>query len=329
MSSLPQPESRSLPKTGRRDSLPAVSDFPKGLTPITPVLLENLMKDKRYWHPTKRDPAFQRQIERGFQALYPDLGRDATGRQRRGEPRNDLAFDGKGNVVPFQNASADSASPNSASGGGEVQVRAYTQSRDGETVQVAQHTRSAPGNGPGDGLGNAAGETKVVSAGLGRQSRNHPDMPDEYRRLIDIADIDMDANARAAMYMTPKALYDAVKTGGEWDYKSRRDLGQKLKDAGLSDDEIQAFGNFHFGYIASAVNAPLGYTLAGAGLYQVFSQKGGDKLEAIGTIPYGSGLSNAEAQRKTEQGYQWGDNPGDSKDIMAGYLYHRSRKQKR
>ncbi|MBX3454578.1 polymorphic toxin type 44 domain-containing protein [Ferrovibrio sp.] len=275
------------------------------------------MKDKRYWHPTKRDPAFQRQIERGFQALYPDLGRDATGRQRRGEPRNDLAFDGKGNVVPFQNVSADSASLNSASGDGEVRVRAYTQSRDGETVQVAQHTRSAPGNGPGDG---------ADSTGT-RKSDPHANLPEPYRKLMAAAGIDIDANADKAEKMSLREFLEAIPTRGPWDYKNV----QKVKDAaeanGVSRDDLQRFGNFHFGYMANAFGFGLGRTLSGAGLYQAFDQGGGSKSEAIAGAGYGLSKTQS-AQFFTDNGFTWGDNPGDSKDIMEGWLHYENTRRK-
>ena len=326
MSSLPLPESKTLPKAGQR-RVPAVSDLPKGLTPITPVLLETLMKDKRYWHPAKRDPVFQRQVERGFQALYPDLGRDATGRQRRGEPRDDMAFDGAGNVVPFRNASADNAS----GGGGEVQVRAYTQSRDGETVQVAQHTRSAPGNGPGNGPGEGSGAGSVA-AGSGdsaatRKSDPHADLPEPYRKLMAAAGIDIDANADKAEKMSLREFLEASPTNAEWDFKNNGDVKKAAEANGVSADDLQRFGNFHFGYMANAFGFGLARTLSGAGLYQAFEQGGGSKSAAMAGV--GLSPSNTRsAKAYTDAGVSWGDNPGDSKDIMAGWLHYENTRRK-
>lgn len=180
MSSLPLPESKSLPKAGQGRA-PVVSDFPKGLTPITTTLLDALMKDKRYWHPTKRDPAFQRQVERGFQAI--------------------------------------------------------------------------------------------------------------------------------------------------WDFKNKDLFKNAAKANGVSRDDLQRFGNFHFGYMANAFGFGLGRTLSGAGLYQAFRQGGGSKSEAIAGAGYGH--SNTEAaQFFTDNGFTWGDNPGDSKDIMEGWLHYENTRRK-
>lgn len=38
---------------------------------LTQSKLDELMKDERYWHPTKRDPAFVTQVTEGFRKLYP------------------------------------------------------------------------------------------------------------------------------------------------------------------------------------------------------------------------------------------------------------------
>jgi len=69
--------------------------------------LAYLMKDKRYWHPKHRDPAFQAMITEGFQRLY----------------------------APKPNSAPDASGP--------VHVDAYTR---GQTP-VSEHYRSRPGQG--------------------------------------------------------------------------------------------------------------------------------------------------------------------------------------
>lgn len=96
--------------------------------PLTEASLTAMMRDRRYWHPTQRDPAFQKTVEQGFRLLYPESRRDATGRLIRMPPR-------EGPLRP-QNDSA-----------GRVQVDAYSRHQDGQLVQVSDHTRALPGQG--------------------------------------------------------------------------------------------------------------------------------------------------------------------------------------
>lgn len=92
--------------------------------------LRQMMRDPRYWHPTSRDPAYQREVEAGFRRLYPGPARrDATGRQHR--PWDDLT---------------DRPRPTAD---GPVHVDAYGRQRDGQREQVRQHYRARPGDGGG------------------------------------------------------------------------------------------------------------------------------------------------------------------------------------
>jgi len=113
--------------------------------PLTEKALEGMIRDPRYWHPTKRDPAFQRTVTRGFQLLYPDPPRfDAVGRQIRPAPR-------EGRLADLERAAG--------TGGGEVHVQAYTRHQGDQVVQVDDYTRAAPGHGAGGNAG-AAGISK-------------------------------------------------------------------------------------------------------------------------------------------------------------------------
>ena len=78
--------------------------------------------------------------------------------------------------------------------------------------------------------------------------------------------------------MSAGEFYDAVKTGGEWDYKNSPALRAGAGAGRYSYDLLQDFGNYHFGYVAHAFGLPLSTTLAGAGAYQVFVQGGGSDL---------------------------------------------------
>jgi hypothetical protein len=92
--------------------------------------LRQMMRDPRYWHPTSRDPVYQREVEAGFRRLYPGPARlDATGRQYR----------------PWDNLQDR---PRTAAGG-PVHVDAYSRQRDGQREQVRQHYRAQPGSGGG------------------------------------------------------------------------------------------------------------------------------------------------------------------------------------
>ncbi|WP_341895964.1 hypothetical protein [Ferrovibrio terrae] len=59
---------------------------------LNEIALRQMMRDPRYWHPTSRDPAFQREVEAGFRRLYP-------GPARRDAARSDTA-QSAGSVSP-------------------------------------------------------------------------------------------------------------------------------------------------------------------------------------------------------------------------------------
>lgn len=113
-------------------------------------------------------------------------------------------------------------------------------------------------------------------------------------------------------------MISAVKTGGKWDYKVNR----KLIDAGFSTSLLDEFGSMHFGIVSAAHRFKLSHTLGGAGFYQVHFQNGGSaaNLSSVANMnPWG--WTNVQAQSYTLSGGKWGDNPGDSLNIMNGWDY--------
>lgn len=65
----------------------------------------------------------------------------------------------------------------------------------------------------------------------------------------------------------------------------------------------------------------LATTLLGAGFYQAFRQEGGSKFELLFSTPF---ASNDMARLRTQWGFEWGDNPGGSLNIMKGWDYYDS-----
>lgn len=109
----------------------------------------------------------------------------------------------------------------------------------------------------------------------------------------------------------------AVATRGKWDYKNNK----ALIAAEFSPARLDEFGNVHFGIVAAAHGFSLSTTLFGAGTYQVFRQPGGS-LWDWGNAPF-LAFDN-QARFYTRMGWTWGDNPGDSINIMKGWDYYDS-----
>jgi RHS repeat-associated protein len=70
--------------------------------------------------------------------------------------------------------------------------------------------------------------------------------------------VDVEQNVKEAQDMSPVEFYDAVKSGGKWDYKQQ---GSQYED----------FGNYNFGMTGSAVGFSEGMLKRGAGAYQIYS----------------------------------------------------------
>ncbi len=83
---------------------------------------------------------------------------------------------------------------------------------------------------------------------------------------------------------------------------------------------MQQFGNWHFGLVFAANGNRLSFSLHGAGQYQAWVQGGGALVQAILSDAMGyQNLINSAARELTNSGFNWGDNSGDSLDIMRGH----------
>ena len=102
------------------------------------------------------------------------------------------------------------------------------------------------------------------------------------------------ADAQEAMNMSPSEFYNAVKSGGKWDFKK---ISRKYED----------YGNYHFGWVAEAFGLPQTVALMGAGAYQIKS--GTSKLEWYGTY-----FDDPNDQYWIKEGYQ--DRPGEWTDRL-------------
>ena len=146
----------------------------------------------------------------------------------------------------------------------------------------------------------------------------------EYGAILAAGGIDIAKNIEQARQMGLDDWIRAVRTGGIWDYKNNQTLINAEFSSGLLDE----FGNVHFGIVAAAFGWNLGQTLSGAGLYQSVVQGGGSTSHAIGAAilvhQTGAGLllPNSVARGLTEAGFTWGDNPGDSLNILKGWDFY-------
>jgi RHS repeat-associated protein len=139
----------------------------------------------------------------------------------------------------------------------------------------------------------------------------------KYGDILEAGNIDIGQNVSDASGMSTDNFINNVKNGGVWDYKNSRRYGSLVSQFG--SDRMQEFGNVHFGVVAAAHGFPLAVSLAGAGGYQAFRQKGGARIGALSSPIL---APNGLAQLYTRMGFQWGDNPGDSSFITRGHSYH-------
>jgi hypothetical protein len=117
-------------------------------------------------------------------------------------------------------------------------------------------------------------------------SDKHPESP---------PGVDIDKNIEKAKDMNIIEFYNAVKNGGEWDYKQQ---GQEYAD----------FGNFNYGATGKATGIPDNVLERGAGWAQ---EQAGTSLPEWGHW-YG--------------GPPYGDDPADQAQIMGGIEYYNSHK---
>lgn len=152
-------------------------------------------------------------------------------------------------------------------------------------------------------------------AAAAQKEMSRADFENEYGDILEAGGIDIDANVKEASTMDHFEWKDAVKAKGKWDYKKSK----VLIAAGISPARLDEFGNVHFGIVAAAHGFNLATSLFGAGSYQVFFQRGGS-VWGWGNAPLLA--SNDQARFYTRMGWNWGDNPGDSLNIMKGWDYY-------
>ena len=146
------------------------------------------------------------------------------------------------------------------------------------------------------------------------------EIQNRYGDILEAGGINLDQNARDAADMTREEFISAVRTGGEWDYKNDSALVSSFGSSRLDE-----FGNFHFGYVARGHGYNLETTLFGAGAYQVWRQPGGNfthhfvAARIMMHSAAGSLFPDSWSRSITQSGFTWGDNPGDSINIINGW----------
>jgi hypothetical protein len=220
--------------------------------PMTRQLLEEMMADSRYWdsaHPDHKD--WVGKVTSGYGVLYPGKPlRDSTGR---------------------------------------VHVGAYTRQVNGQTVDVSEYWRTAPGSAKGqaDNVGAVANDSGVPPAPSG---------------------VDIDANITEAEknWWNPAWFYNQVNSRGPWDYKRR-------------GAEYQNFGNFNYGATGAAMGFSEDTLLRMAGWQQIHNKNSNPAWGSnSGEILSFLGLGGTAP---------FGDDPEDQIWISRGYKYYNKRKK--
>ncbi|RUO79658.1 hypothetical protein CWI83_03980 [Pseudidiomarina taiwanensis] len=156
-----------------------------------------------------------------------------------------------------------------------------------------------------------------------RQIKADEFVEEKYGEILRVGEIDLSENIRQASEMGLSDFLkwkDKVITFGDWDYKNNK----KLLESGLfTTEQLDEFGNFHFGVIAAAYGFSLNASVTGAGANQAFRQGGGNKLEAAVSLVSGafSPIRATQVRREVMSGWTFGDNIGDSFHIMRGWDY--------
>jgi len=153
-----------------------------------------------------------------------------------------------------------------------------------------------------------------------------------YQSVIDHGNIDFDANMKEAAEWGRngdlKSFVDAVKPGGDWDFKSL-DAFKTFQDKNL----LQEFGNFHFGSAAHAFGFTLGTSIAGAGTVQTLVQGHSDSARLGRRLNFGVSallgqttlvgplffLNDSAAAFAGRNGMHFGDYADDIGPIISGY----------
>lgn len=146
----------------------------------------------------------------------------------------------------------------------------------------------------------------------------------KYEDILKTGNIDIDANVEQARNMSLKQWIAKVKSGGDWDYKQ---LNHIMRMSRFDPARLDEFGNFHFGIMANAHGFNLEASLYGAGAYQSLVQGGGNlghlyiATRVLSSTAGGYLLPDSISRAATRAGFTWGDNPGDSQNIMNGWDY--------
>lgn len=155
------------------------------------------------------------------------------------------------------------------------------------------------------------------------------DFDKTYGPAINKGKIDIQDNIARASQMSLPDFIDAVRTGRPWDYKQFLSKPPYNVDPDLA----QRWGNANFGMTGAARGMPLWELVQGAGLYQTFSQdkkpwrgiaEGAFNTQSLpdARMPGSWKLPDADIRRLAAQGCQFGDNPGDTQEIINGYDYY-------
>jgi|GEM_PF-2200917 len=266
-----------------------------------------MQRDRRYW----RDPDFQRVVEQGYRLLYPNQGQDAAGRVIIAPPREGRVADLR--RLAANDPVAGEGAAVGGSGSGTVHVDAYT--RNGDEA-VREHYRGKP-----DGFGRNANAMQRPSAVSEENWRR-------YKPIFESGLMDIEANAARAKKMSMLEFVKAATDAKQWDLKNNKELINLSKEGSFTRYDLQDFGNYHFGYMANEFGFDLGVTLAGAGVYQAFWQGGGNKTEALLGV-LGVNGSREGVEMAAGIGFTWGDNPGDAKAVMRGWLDRQKQRERR
>ena len=160
------------------------------------------------------------------------------------------------------------------------------------------------------------------SSSAGALNTEQEEFERKYGDILKAGKIDILQDMKDAANMQFGDFIKKVETDGDWDYKN----SEVLKDAGINKKLLDEFGNFHFGMVANAFGFGLEAAMYGAGAYQV-KQGGGSKTDFITATNLmtrtagGLMLWDGGARAVTRGGFTWGDNPGDSINIMNGWDY--------
>jgi hypothetical protein len=194
-----------------------------------------------------------------------------------------------------------------------------------ETMAAA--LQGAAPNPSGSASQPAIAKSKVTD-GSGR-------LPDYVTRVLEFGDVDLDADVKRAIDMSGLEWTNSYRDRSSvWDFKSDPRFKEGVAQGRFTRDDLQRFGNFHFGYTARARGLSLPFSLWGSGFYQMFKDQYRGKeiprqryLDAMAAsqapllaLPWWlSPIEDEIAKWMTDKGFTWGDNEDDAPVIMDGW----------